>query len=198
MSSGGPLPISMPELKDRRTASLTHRSIFPPANSIEPALSASDFFAGKTARPKVIDLETRAVSTSEGPIPSAPSGTATPAAAPSLPPSETAKSKSAPADYAPPTKEEPKPAAKQLEPEPVPAPVPSPAPAPVEREPDVQAKSLEIEQPESDDETPIRTPPKEEPAPASQAAPETSSNGTVTAVRHPRAWTLSATIQKRC
>ncbi|GFZ44847.1 Coronin-like protein [Saitozyma sp. JCM 24511] len=177
LAGGGIEPLSF--IVPRKAESF-QSDIFPPANSIEPALSASDFFAGKTARPKVIDLETRAVSTSEGPIPSAPSGTATPSAAPSLPPSETAKSKSAPADYAPPTKEEPKPTPKQLEPEPVP--VPSPAPAPVEREPDVQAKSLEIEQPESDDETPIRTPPKEEPAPALQAAPEASSNETVTAL----------------
>lgn len=36
--------------------------IFPPAPSAEPALTAGEFFSGKTARPKLVDLDTGAVS----------------------------------------------------------------------------------------------------------------------------------------
>lgn len=116
--------------------------IFPPANSSEPAMTATEWFGGKTARPNVVDLETRAVSVSKAPL-------ATPA--PSTP---------KPSSPKPETKEEPKPEAKKEEPKPEPkeepkeepkAPTPksaSPSPSP---EPEVKSKDLEIEQPDSSD-----------------------------------------------
>jgi coronin-1B/1C/6 len=42
--------------------------IFPPAMSLEPALQASEFFAGKTAPPKIVDLQTGMVSSASTPI----------------------------------------------------------------------------------------------------------------------------------
>ncbi|KAI9632154.1 uncharacterized protein MKK02DRAFT_35550 [Dioszegia hungarica] len=46
--------------------------IFPPANSAEAALSSSSWLSGKNAQPKMIDLETQAISSSSAPVPSAP------------------------------------------------------------------------------------------------------------------------------
>jgi len=165
-------------------------SIFPPAYSAEPALSASDFFSGKSAQPKLIDLETKAISSSSAPI------SAAPAAAPKASPTETApaptKSQSAPANYHTPTatkKVEPVSAFKEeFSPESSPATTPKMAPAP---EPVASAKSLEIEQPESEDEEPAASAPaptsasapaaaKEEPS--TKAIPASATSGEVTAV----------------
>jgi coronin-1B/1C/6 len=128
---------------------------------MEPALSASDFFAGKTSRPKVVDLETRAISTSKAPIPAAPS----PA------PTEPSKSKSAPAAYTIPVKEDPKTFATETEVSPTPS-IPAAS----------QKEGLEIVQPDSEDETPVRTPANEESVTGVKVVPEPASNGSVTAV----------------
>lgn len=55
-----------------RKAESFQSDIFPPAASIEPALTSSDWLNGKTARPNMIDLETRQVSASSAPIASTP------------------------------------------------------------------------------------------------------------------------------
>ncbi|WOO82822.1 Coronin-like protein crn1 [Vanrija pseudolonga] len=135
-----------------RKAEAFQADIFPPANSIEPALTAAEWLSGKTARPKVVDLETQATSVNNTPIRAAASKAATPAAAPSPSPS-------------PAPKEEPK-AAPKAEPEtpkePTPAPTPpkaaTPPPAAVSRAsepPKEEAKSLEIAQPDdSEDDEP--------------------------------------------
>lgn len=118
--------------------------IFPPANSIEPALTAAEWLGGKTTRPNVVDLETMASSANSAPITPFPrSAAATPAAAPSPVPSAPATPKEAPAPKAEP-KVEPK---AELKPEPVSTPVAAPTP-----EPTVEAKNLEIEQPEEESE----------------------------------------------
>lgn len=127
-------------------------SIYPPANSIEPALTAAEWLGGKTARPKLFDLGTGVTSANKTPVASTPAA-ATPAA-------------SSPAAASPaPTPKEEKPAPKE---EPKPTPKAEPAPSSVatkEPEPEVQAKSLEIEQPDepSEDEAPA---PVKAPAPA--------------------------------
>ncbi|ORY30791.1 hypothetical protein BCR39DRAFT_528339 [Naematelia encephala] len=126
--------------------------IFPPANSIEPALTSSEWFGGKTARPKLIDLETHAVSTSDAPIPATP----TPA-----PPKPKEEPKPVPKEE---PKEEPKSIPKEEpKPEPVPelreTPIPSPPAVIKELEPLASAEGLEIEQPDSEDEAPVSAPP---------------------------------------
>ncbi|WWC97410.1 hypothetical protein V866_004289 [Kwoniella sp. B9012] len=121
-----------------RKAESFQADIFPPANSIEPAQTAADYFSGKTARPKVIDLETRTTSTNTAPVPEpvksapAPTPAPVPAATPTPPPS-------APE----PVKEETKTA---------PAPTPASTKKEIDSVPEVTAKGLEIEQPDSEDE----------------------------------------------
>ncbi|WVQ64461.1 uncharacterized protein L199_002628 [Kwoniella botswanensis] len=121
-----------------RKAESFQADIFPPANSIEPAQTAADYFSGKTARPKVIDLETRATSTNTAPVPEpvksalAPTPAPVPAATPTPPPS-------APE----PVKEETKTA---------PAPTPASTKKEIDSVPEVTAKGLEIEQPDKEDE----------------------------------------------
>ena len=139
-------------------------SIFPPAYSAEPALSASDFFSGKSAQPKLIDLETKAISSSSAPVAAAP------AAAAKSSPTESAptKSQSAPANYHTPTapkKVEPVSAFKEEF-----SPESSPEVTPKKENEAVEAKSLEIEQPESEDETPAPAPVSAAPAPVVAAS----------------------------
>ncbi|WWD22902.1 hypothetical protein CI109_107397 [Kwoniella shandongensis] len=127
-----------------RKAESFQSDIFPPATSIEPALTASEFFDGKTARPKLVDLETRAITTSSAPIPAAQHA-------------EPSKSKSAPAGYTAPSAPTPAPApAATPSPPPAVKEEPKPTPAAVAKEldsvPEVTAKALEIEQPDSEDE----------------------------------------------
>ncbi|WWC85478.1 uncharacterized protein L201_000342 [Kwoniella dendrophila CBS 6074] len=130
-----------------RKAESFQADIFPPANSIESAQTAADYFDGKSARPKVVDLETRATSTNTAPIPepvkSAPAPT--PAAAPApIASSPTPAASSTPTPPAPePVKEEAKTA---------PAPTPASTAKEIDSVPEVTAKGLEIEQPDSDDE----------------------------------------------
>lgn len=118
-------------------------SIYPPANSIEPALSAADWFGGKTARPNLVDLETKATSANKAPISATPTPTKT-SSAPSPVPAAAAR------------KEEPKPEPKKEEvkkpEEPKPAPKKEePTPEPKEQ-PQQSARSLEKDVPESDSE----------------------------------------------
>ncbi|KIR41183.1 deoxyuridine 5'-triphosphate nucleotidohydrolase [Cryptococcus deuterogattii 99/473] len=135
--------------------------IFPPANSVEPAQTAADWFAGKNVRPNVVDLETGGVSASKETVPTPTSSAPAPAPAQVSAPSSTPSPAPAPVKEEP--KEEPKPAPIST---PSPGAIPTPAPAPaaadvpvaVKKEIDtvseVTAKGLEIEQPEepSDDE----------------------------------------------
>ncbi|OCF30801.1 deoxyuridine 5'-triphosphate nucleotidohydrolase [Kwoniella heveanensis CBS 569] len=131
-----------------RKAESFQSDIFPPANSIEPAQTAADFFAGKTTRPKLVDLETRATSSNSAPIPS--STIATPK--PSTPAPEPT--------YTPPTASTPSPAPELVKEEFKSTPAASAVPASVRKEidsvPEVTAKGLEIEQPDSEDEQPSK------------------------------------------
>jgi coronin-1B/1C/6 len=143
-------------------------SIFPPAYSSEPALSASDFFSGKSAQPKLIDLETKAISTSSAPIAS------TPTAAKSSPVEAPSKSQSAPANYHTPTatatatrKAEPVSAFKEEF-----SPESSPETKPAAKAEEPEAKSLEIEQPESEDEEPTPAPAVAAAVPAAKEEPK--------------------------
>ncbi|WVR03213.1 hypothetical protein IAU60_000204 [Kwoniella sp. DSM 27419] len=130
-----------------RKAESFQADIFPPANSIEPAQTAADFFNGKTTRPKLVDLETQATSSDTAPIPSAPtifqagSEPARSATAPQL---------TTPAPAPEPVKEEAKPAAS-------PPPTASMSRKEIDSVPEVSAKSLEVEQPDSEDEEPPKT-----------------------------------------
>lgn len=103
--------------------------IYPPALSAEPALEADEFFAGKTAPPKLVSLESGAVSASEAPF--------TPVTAP--PPISRTASKAnvnvnvpvqAPAIAKTSSAPLPEPARKASEPEPVPVPALTLAPTP--------------------------------------------------------------------
>ena len=130
-------------------------------------MSASDFFSGKSAQPKLIDLETKAISTSSAPIASAPSAKSSPVEAPS-------KSQSAPANYHTPTatatatrKAEPVSAFKEEF-----SPESSPEAKPAAKAEEPEAKSLEIEQPESEDEEPTPAPAVVAPTPAPAAKEE--------------------------
>ncbi|BGP30631.1 Coronin-like protein crn1 [Rhodotorula toruloides] len=90
--------------------------LFPPAPSDQPALSAADWFGGKSSNPIMVDMETRTTSSSSEPVkPYKP--TAAPAAAPASTPAPAPVEKSAPA----PTAATPQRAASP----------PPPAPAPV-------------------------------------------------------------------
>ncbi|KAI0364577.1 microtubule binding protein [Pilatotrama ljubarskyi] len=62
--------------------------IYPPAPSAEPALSASEFFAGKTAPPKLVSLEDGSISSGATPlsIPSTPAAAPAPTKTTSAPP----------------------------------------------------------------------------------------------------------------
>lgn len=153
-------------LSSRATSRKLITSIFPPAYSSEPALSASDFFSGKSAQPKLIDLETKAISTSSATIAAAPAAAAAAKASPTE--SAPTKSQSAPANYHTPTapkKVEPVSAFKEEF-----SPESSPDIAPKKESEAVEAKSLEIEQPESEDEelTPAAAPVAAAPAAAKE------------------------------
>ncbi|WRT63362.1 uncharacterized protein IL334_000267 [Kwoniella shivajii] len=122
-----------------RKAESFQADIFPPATSIEPAQTAADYFAGKTARPKVLDLETRATSSNSAPIPESVKPAPTPAA-------------SAPAASATPSPPAPEPIKKEAKTETAPAPTPASTKKEIDSVPEVTAKGLEIEQPDSEDE----------------------------------------------
>ena len=114
---------------------------------MEPALSVGEWLDGKNARPKVVDLETQAVSTSSAPIATTPARTSS-APSPSAPsPSAAATPFTARSDTAPvPVKSDPAPASIST-----PTAVTERKLSPKEPEPKQEAKSLEIEQPDSDD-----------------------------------------------
>ncbi|GAA5923519.1 hypothetical protein JCM1841_002971 [Sporobolomyces salmonicolor] len=118
-----PISFVVPRKSDAFQADL-----FPPAPSDQPALSAADWFGGKTASPILVDMETRQTSASAAPAkpyaPSAPAPAPTPAPVPAPAPAAAAPSPvSAPA---------PAPIAEPRAPSPIPAPAPVPAPEPVE------------------------------------------------------------------
>lgn len=126
-------------------------SIFPPANSAEPAQTAADWFTGKDVRPNVVDLETGGVSASKEAVPTPTSSAPAPAPAHVSAPSSTPSPTPAPA------KEEPKPAtvhtpSPPATSTPIPAPAAADVPIAVKKEidtvPEITAKGLEIEQPE--------------------------------------------------
>ncbi|WWC57752.1 uncharacterized protein I303_100287 [Kwoniella dejecticola CBS 10117] len=118
-----------------RKAESFQADIYPPANSIEPAQTAADYFAGKTARPKVVDLETRTTSTNSDPIPE-PVRSAPVSAAASTP-APVASSTPSPA---------PEPIKEQEETKTAPAPTPASTKQEIDSVPEVTAKGLEIEQ----------------------------------------------------
>ena len=109
-------------------------SLFPPANSAEPALTASEYFGGKTARPKVVDLETREVSAPSAPIPSPVTAELSRSEMPKM---EPVKSKSTPTPFITPAVSK---LAESTKIESLTA-----------EEPEIPAKNLEIEQEESED-----------------------------------------------
>ncbi|GMK54204.1 hypothetical protein CspeluHIS016_0107900 [Cutaneotrichosporon spelunceum] len=117
--------------------------IFPPANSAEPALKADEWFAGKNARPNVIDLETRVTSANKAPL-STPKPTAPSTPKQSSPKPE--KQSKLREEVKPLPKEEPKPAPKAVTPPKAATPPPKEEP---KKEPDVKTRDLEIEQPDS-------------------------------------------------
>lgn len=172
-------------------SSTLNSSIFPPAPSSEPALTAAEWLGGKNARPKMIDLETNSISSSSAPIPAAPTKSAsTPAPAPAAPAATPAPTRSETA----PAKSEPAPASSTTAPSsagetkpltPPKAESPTPARAP-EQASEQSAKDLEIQQPEepSDDEADA---PAAAVATVSTPAPNGSS---VVAVRSSRAMHL--------
>jgi coronin-1B/1C/6 len=113
----------------------------------------------------LIDLETKAISTSSAPIASAPAAKSSPVEAPS-------KSQSAPANYRTPTatatrKAEPVSAFKEEF-----SPESSPETKPAAKVEEPEAKSLEIEQPESEDEEPTPAPAVAAAAPAAKEEPK--------------------------
>ncbi|WVO21286.1 uncharacterized protein IAS62_002593 [Cryptococcus decagattii] len=123
--------------------------IFPPANSVEPAQTAADWFAGKNVRPNVVDLETGGVSASKETVRTPTSSASAPA------PAQVSAPSSTPSPAPAPIKEEPK-----EEPKPAPISTPSPMKKEIDTVPEVTAKGLEIEQPEepSDDEQEDKSP----------------------------------------
>lgn len=127
--------------------------IFPPANSSEPATTASEWFGGKDARPNLIDLETRAVSANKAPLstpkPSTPAASTPKAQSPKLEAKEEPK---------PAAKEEPKPEPKAATPPPKEEPKATPPPKEEPKEKELSSKDLEIEQADSsEDESPKAT-----------------------------------------
>ncbi|ORX34981.1 hypothetical protein BD324DRAFT_633486 [Kockovaella imperatae] len=174
LAGGGVEPLSF--IVPRKAENF-QSDIFPPATSSEAALSGSDWFGGKDARPKVVDLQTKAVSTNSTPIASTPKKAAptktqsepipktpTPAREPS--PSPVNKTETAAAGVAAAGTAGLTAAATVAEAE-------KPKDQPVEA-----AKDLEIEQPDSEDEAPAKSPVEQKPA-ASTSAP--SSGAKVTA-----------------
>ncbi|OWZ54914.1 deoxyuridine 5'-triphosphate nucleotidohydrolase [Cryptococcus neoformans A2-102-5] len=125
--------------------------IFPPANSVEPAQTAADWFTGKNVRPNVVDLETGGVSASKEAVPTPTSS------APAAAPAQASAPSSTPSPAPAPVKEEPK-SAPVYTPSPPAAPTQAPAPAAadvpiavkkeIDSVPEITAKGLEIEQPE--------------------------------------------------
>jgi len=61
-----------------RKADSFQSDIFPPAPSSEPALTAAEFFSGKTAQPKLIDLDSGAISTSSAAVAAVPTPSVVP------------------------------------------------------------------------------------------------------------------------
>lgn len=148
--------------------------IFPPAPSIEAALSASEWFGGKNARPKVIDLETRAVSASSAPI-ATPTRSAT---APQAPSAAEPSQKTTPirSDTAPaPVASTPAPASVNAPSAPDSKPLTPKESPPAKEE---SAKSLEIEQPDSEDEASAPAPAPPASAAKSQSVSIVSSPAT--------------------
>ncbi|EIW73401.1 deoxyuridine 5'-triphosphate nucleotidohydrolase [Tremella mesenterica] len=119
-----------------RKAENFQSDIFPPAPSAEPAQTSAEYFAGKNARAKYIDLETRTISTSSEAL-SSPLG-------------KPEKSQTAPASFSTPTlKAEPVKEIKSSQTSPVSLSIPA--------EPNTRAKDLEIvqaDEPDSDDDVP--------------------------------------------
>ncbi|GAA5823093.1 hypothetical protein JCM3770_007094 [Rhodotorula araucariae] len=111
--------------------------LFPPAPSAQPALSAADWFGGKTAAPNLLDMETRQQTTAS----SAPPKQYKPVAAPAPTPAPAPAPAPTPVPAAARTPTPPRAAS------PAPAPAPAPreepaAPAPMSAVPDTAAASL--------------------------------------------------------
>jgi len=68
-----------------RKADSFQSDIFPPAPSSEPAMSAAEFFSGKTAAPKLVNLENGSTSSSSYSAPSLPTPTPAPTKTASAP-----------------------------------------------------------------------------------------------------------------
>ncbi|TRM58137.1 hypothetical protein BD626DRAFT_464000 [Schizophyllum amplum] len=127
-SSIEPIPFRVP-----RKADSFQSDIYPPALSTEPALTAAEFFAGKTVPPKLVDLASGTSFTS-------------PVSPPPVSGSASAPIPSAPAAVPTPTRTFTAPA-----PEPAPAPAPvrapsPPAPTPTRAEPSRAESSGELSQ----------------------------------------------------
>lgn len=90
--------------------------IYPPALSSEPALTAGEFFSGKTAPPKLVSLESGAVSSSQTPVA---------LYAPSLSKNNSSADVSIPAPTKTSSAPAPEPVKKVREPSPEPAPAPT-------------------------------------------------------------------------
>ncbi|PWN97572.1 DUF1900-domain-containing protein [Tilletiopsis washingtonensis] len=127
-------PISF--LVPRRAESF-QSDIFPPAPSSKPALSAAEFFAGKTAQPNLVSLEDGSGVKSSGAAPSAASaGAPRSAPAPASAPAATASFASAPSNSTS-AAAAPAPASAAA----APAAQPAPAPAPKAPEPATQQRA---------------------------------------------------------
>jgi coronin-1B/1C/6 len=116
---------------------LPPHSIYPPAPSLEAPLTAGEYFAGKTAKPKLVDLESGSVTENKTPITAVPLAAAAPSPIDTTSHTREPPSKS---QTAPPALASPQ--------------VSSPAPPAEEQivEPSRTAKELEIEQVDEDEE----------------------------------------------
>ncbi|KDQ06625.1 hypothetical protein BOTBODRAFT_181389 [Botryobasidium botryosum FD-172 SS1] len=81
-----------------RKADVFQSDIFPPAPSAEPSLTASEFFNGKVAQPKLIDLDTGFISSATSAAPPVTPSPA-PASAPASAPPATPRTASMPKSY---------------------------------------------------------------------------------------------------
>ncbi|KAH9852004.1 microtubule binding protein [Lenzites betulinus] len=78
-SSIEPISFIVPRKARPPPAESFQSDIYPPAPSAEPALTAAEFFAGKTAPPKLVSLEDGSISTGAAPLPAFAVTPATPA-----------------------------------------------------------------------------------------------------------------------
>lgn len=146
-------------------------SIFPPANSDEAALSASEWLGGKDARPKIVDLETRAVSSSNTPIAAPPKADGSAARAfESSAPSTPARKMTEPEST-------PQPVSRSAEAPSAPAASTPVAAAPTPSSALEASDPVEIEQPDSDDEPEAPAPAAKEPESAPSAVTTVTTPG---------------------